>query len=94
VSTPTLDQFAREGMLFERAFTAAPQCVPSRTAPMTGRSPVAARMGRFGSPLAPDIMTAEVLRTRSYYTSVCSRYFHLDGAVSPSHVTAQFYERH
>src|ERR1043165_7444310 len=41
MSTPNIDQFAREGMLCERAFTAAPQCVPSRTALMTGRSPVA-----------------------------------------------------
>jgi N-sulfoglucosamine sulfohydrolase len=95
MSTPNLDQFAREGMLFERAFTAAPQCVPSRTALMTGRSPVAARMGRFSSPLAPDIVTApEVLRTRGYYTGVCGRYFHLDGAVQPSPVTAQVYEQH
>src|SRR5258708_12549112 len=69
MSTPTLDQFAREGPLFERAFTAAPQCVPSRTALMTGRSPVAARMGRFSSPLAPDILTApEPLRPRPYST--------------------------
>src|SRR5204863_6129201 len=58
MSTPTLDQFAHEGILFENAFTAAPQCVPSRTALMTGRSPVAARMGRFSSPLSPDIVTA------------------------------------
>jgi arylsulfatase A-like enzyme len=95
MSTPTLDQFAREGMLFERAFTAAPQCVPSRTALMTGRSPVAARMGRFSSPLAPDIITApEVLRTRGYYTGVCGRYFHLDGVVQPEAVTAQAYEKH
>jgi N-sulfoglucosamine sulfohydrolase len=94
MSTPTLDQFAREGMLFERAFTAAPQCVPSRTALMTGRSPVAARMGRFSSPLAPDIITApEVLRTRGYYTGVCGRYFHLDGVVQPEAVTAQAYEK-
>ena len=46
MSTPNLDSFGREGLVFERAFTAAPQCVPSRTALMTGRSPVAARMGR------------------------------------------------
>ena len=95
MSTPTLDQFAREGMRFERAFTAAPQCVPSRTALMTGRSPVAARMGRFSSPLPADIVTVpEVLRTRGYHTGVCGRYFHLDGVVNPSAVTAQVYEKH
>jgi len=95
MSTPTIDQFAREGMLFERAFTAAPQCVPSRTALMTGRSPVAARMGRFSSPLPPDIITVpEVLRKQGYYTGVCGRYFHLDGSITPSAVTAQVYEKH
>ena len=95
MKTPNLDQFAREGVLFTRAFTAAPQCVPSRTALMTGRSPVAARMGRFSSPLPKDIVTApEVLRTRGYHTGVCGRYFHLDGVVNPSSVTARTYEKH
>ena len=95
MSTPNLDQFAREGMRFTRAFTAAPQCVPSRTALMTGRSPVAARMGRFSSPLPPDVPTApEALRAAGYYTGVCGRYFHLDGAVNPSAVTGQVYEKH
>ena len=95
LSTPNLDAFAKEGMVFERAFTAAPQCVPSRTALMTGRSPVAARMGRFSSPLPPDVMTApEVMRTKGYYTGVCGRYFHLDGVVNPQAVTAQVYEKH
>ena len=94
MSTPNLDKFAREGMLFERAFTAAPQCVPSRTAIMTGRSPVAARMGRFSSPLPKDVVTApEVLRTKGYFTGVCGRYFHLDGVINPSPATAQAYER-
>ncbi len=97
MKTPNLDAFGREGMVFERAFTAAPQCVPSRTALMTGRSPVSARMGRFSSPLPPEIVTApEVLRTRNYYTGVCGRYFHLDGvtANTASAVTAQTYEKH
>jgi N-sulfoglucosamine sulfohydrolase len=95
ISTPNLDQFGREGMVFERAFTAAPQCVPSRTALMTGRSPVAARMGRFSAPLPADIPTApEVLRRQGYFTGVCGRYFHLDGAVNPAPATAQAYEKH
>jgi N-sulfoglucosamine sulfohydrolase len=95
MSTPNLDRFAREGMLFERAFTAAPQCVPSRTALMTGRSPVSARMGRFSSPLPPDIVTApEVLRTRGYYTGVCGRYFHLNGVINASDTTARVYDKH
>lgn len=94
IATPTLDKFAAEGVRFTRAFTAAPQCVPSRTALMTGRSPVAARMGRFSSPLPKDVPTAqEALRTKGYYTGICGRYFHLDGSVNPSQATAQAYEK-
>jgi N-sulfoglucosamine sulfohydrolase len=55
VKTPNLDRFAGQTMRFTRMFTAAPQCVPSRTAYLTGRSPVAARMGRFSSPLPRDV---------------------------------------
>ena len=95
MKTPNLDAFAREGMLFHRAFTAAPQCVPSRTAILTGRSPVAARMGRFSSPLPPEIVTLpEVLRTRNYFTGVCGRYFHLNGVINPSPETAAVYDKH
>src|SRR6266496_2337990 len=54
VKTPTLDRLAAEGMKFHRFFTACPQCVPSRAAYMTGRSPVAARITRFSSALARD----------------------------------------
>ncbi|MCX6593356.1 MAG: sulfatase [Acidobacteria bacterium] len=80
VRTPHLDRFASQGMRFDRAFTAAPQCVPSRTALMTGRSPISARMGRFSSPLPPDIVTMpERLREAGYFTGICGRLYHLDG---------------
>jgi arylsulfatase A-like enzyme len=95
MKTPNLDRFGREGMVFERAFTAAPQCVPSRVALMTGRSPVAARMGRFSAPLPREIPTApEVLKARGYYTGVCGRYFHLDGIVNPTPLTQQIYDKY
>ncbi|HVJ68477.1 MAG TPA: sulfatase-like hydrolase/transferase, partial [Caulifigura sp.] len=63
VRTPTLDRLAAEGMKFHRFFTACPQCVPSRAALMTGRSPVATRMTRFSSPLPREEVTLpELLR--------------------------------
>src|SRR5215207_4066423 len=42
--TPNLDRFASEGMLFDKQFCVAPQCVPSRAGFLTGRSAVAARI--------------------------------------------------
>lgn len=81
VATPTLDRLAADGMKFHRFFTSAPQCVPSRAALMTGRSPVAARMTRFTSPLPRDEPTfPERLREQGgYFTGVCGRNYHLDG---------------
>jgi arylsulfatase A-like enzyme len=95
MKTPNLDAFARSGMLMHRHFCAAPQCVPSRTAFLTGRSPVAARMGRFSSPLPPDVVTLpEVLRTAGYYTGVCGRYFHLNGVIKASAATEAVYTKY
>jgi N-sulfoglucosamine sulfohydrolase len=74
VKTPHLDKFASQGLRCTRMFTAAPQCVPSRAAMMTGRMPVAIRMGRFSTPLPPEIVTfPELLRTAGYFTGVCRR---------------------
>jgi arylsulfatase A-like enzyme len=86
IATPNLDRFAAAGMKFNNFFCAAPQCVPSRTAYLTGRSPVAARMGRFTSPLPPDVITLpELLRAQAgYFTGICRRQFHLDGAPGPN----------
>lgn len=95
MKTPNLDRFAAEGIRFNRAFTAAPQCVPSRTAILTGRSPVAVRMGRFNSPLPPDVVTIpEVLKSNGYRTGVCGRYYHLNGVIKPGAVTQAIYDKH
>jgi arylsulfatase A-like enzyme len=82
VKTPNLDRLAAEGMKFHRCFTAAPQCVPSRAAFLTGRSPVAARITRFSSPLPRDEITfMELLREKAgYFVGVCGRTYHLDGS--------------
>ncbi|MFN9718067.1 MAG: sulfatase-like hydrolase/transferase, partial [Planctomycetota bacterium] len=82
VRTPTLDQLASEGMKFHRFFTSAPQCVPSRAAYLTGRSPVSARMTRFSAALPRDEVTfPELLKKRAGYTiGVCGRSYHLDGS--------------
>ena len=39
IPTPRIEQVAREGMLFHRAFSAAPTCSPSRAALLTGQLP-------------------------------------------------------
>src|SRR6185312_14867940 len=38
VSTPAFDEVARNGILFYNAFSAAPQCSPSRAAILTGKN--------------------------------------------------------
>ena len=98
VRTPTLDRLAAEGMKLHRFFTSAPQCVPSRAALMTGRSPVAARITRFSSPLAADEITLpEILRSEGgYYTGICGRGYHLDGPGGnrAGQDIARLYEKH
>ncbi len=97
IATPNLDRLASEGVRFNRAFTAAPQCVPSRVAFMTGKSPAAARVGRFSSPLPRDEVTLpEILRSEGgYYTGVCGRSHHIDGWIpSTDKVSKQVWEKY
>lgn len=95
VRTPVLDKLAAEGIKFHRMFTSAPQCVPSRAAFMTGKSPVAARMTRFSAALPRDEITLpELLRAKAgYYTGICGRSFHLDGS-RQSPAIARAYDEH
>lgn len=81
VRTPHLDRLASEGLRFDRMFVSCPQCVPSRAALMTGRSPVGVRMVRFTSPLPSDIPALpDLLRDKGgYFTGIAGRSYHLDG---------------
>jgi len=91
IKTPNLDKFAAQGMRFERAYVAAPQCVPSRAALMTGRSPVALQMTRFSAPLPSEAKTwLELLRAAGWFTGVAGRTFHLDGSALPPESKAVF----
>lgn len=80
IKTPNIDRFATQGMRFTGMFTTAPQCVPSRASLMTGISPVAARITRFSSPLAADVIgLPDLLKREGYYTGACRRGHHLNG---------------
>src|SRR3954464_3914360 len=63
IRTPNLDRFAAQGLRSNRMYVTCPQCVPSRSSIMTGRSPVATQMTRFSAPLAMDVKVfPELLR--------------------------------
>lgn len=96
LKTPNLDKFASEGIKFRRAFTTAPQCVPSRASIMTGRSPVACRITRFSSPLPKDEITfPEILKQQAgYFVGVLGRTYHLDGSGRGPDVTDKVFDEH
>jgi arylsulfatase A-like enzyme len=81
VQTPNLDKLASEGMRFDRTYVAAPQCVPSRAAILTGRHPIDIGMTRFSAALPRDVtMFPEILRSQQrYFAGLCGRSYHLDG---------------
>lgn len=94
IRTPHLDRFASEGMRLDRFFCAAPQCVPSRAAFLTGLSPVAADMGRFSAPLPARIRSLpEYLKAAGYFTGIVGRNFHLDGEARGA-VSGPVYRKH
>jgi len=79
--TPNLDAFAKEGIRFERAYTTAPQCAPSRTSMFTGCSPVSIDVTRFAEPARKDVpFFSDILRKSGYWVGLDGRNHHLDGA--------------
>jgi arylsulfatase A-like enzyme len=78
--TPNFDEFASEGMRFDRAYTTAPQCAPSRTSIFTGQSAVRAGATRFGQPAKPGTQFfTDHLRNNGYWAGMDGRHQHLQG---------------
>ena len=85
VKTPRFDQFASQSIRFNRAYTTAPQCAPSRKSIMTGRSPVGLQQTLFTLPLQADaILFPELMKSQSdYFIGLVGRSHHLDGDSNP-----------
>jgi len=70
LKTPTLDAMARSGMRFDRWYSGAPVCSPTRGSAITGRHPY--RYGIFhantGHMRKQEITLAEALKTQGYRT--------------------------
>lgn len=94
IVTPNFDRFASEGVRFNRAYTTAPQCAPSRKSILTGRSPVALQQTLFTLPLQADaVLFPELLKKeKGYFIGLAGRSYHLDGDQGP--VTREIHENH
>ncbi len=78
--TPNLDAFTAEGLRFDRAYTTAPQCAPSRISIFAGRSPVALAATRFAQPARPGtLFLTDALRDAGYWVGLDGRNQHLGG---------------
>ncbi|MCP4507632.1 MAG: sulfatase-like hydrolase/transferase, partial [Fuerstiella sp.] len=77
--TPNLRKFAEQGMRFDRAYTSAPQCAPSRISIFACRSPVGLGVTRFAQPPRADVrFFTDVLREGGYWVGLDGRHQHLD----------------
>ena len=76
VKTPNLDAMAKEGVVFNRFYAAAPVCSPSRASVMSGRHPFRGNVPNHGHYLRPDEVTiAEALKSASPFFSISLRPF-------------------
>lgn len=69
LKTPAMDAMARDGVVFNRFYSGAPVCSPTRASVMTGRNPVRVNVPNHGHYLRPQETTiAEALKTVGYVT--------------------------
>jgi choline-sulfatase len=74
VKSPTLDRLAREGVVFDAAYTNSPLCTPARYCMMTGQLPSATRGYDNAAYLSSTIPTfAHYLRAGGYRTALSGK---------------------
>jgi len=74
VQTPNVDQLAREGMLFRRAYLTTSSCSPTRCSIITARYPHNTGACELHTPLPPDqYMFPQALKESGYYTVLAGK---------------------
>ncbi len=78
--TPHMDAFAREAVLFNKAYVVSPQGAPSRISVFTGRSPLNLMTLRYGHPAAANVpFFTDVLKDNGYWVGLAGAEHHLNG---------------
>jgi arylsulfatase A len=76
-STPNLDRLAKEGRVFERCYTVAVVCAPSRAAFLTGKYTIHSGVTRNEEDLPTEEVTiAEALKPLGYATALFGKWHH------------------
>jgi len=71
VQTPTMDEMAKKGFVFERFYAGAPVCSPTRASVLSGRSPIRTKVTNHGRYMRPHELTiAEILKANGYKTGI------------------------
>jgi len=84
--TPNLDEFARQGTVFSKAYAHVPLTTPSHATILTGTYPQFNHLGELGTALAKDLpYLPDLLRRRGYTTAafVGSQVLDPKGAAAP-----------
>lgn len=86
VQSPHIDQLAREGTLFERAYVQCALCMPSRASLMTGRRPdttgVVDFTVRFRDVPGDVVTLPQHFKNHGYHAAAFGKLFHNDDPVS------------
>ena len=80
VQSPHIDQLARRGVRFERAYCQYPLCQPSRTSFLSGRRPETTKVWTLDTPtrkhLGDAVFLPEHFRRNGYFTAMSGKVFH------------------
>lgn len=77
VETPNIDQLAREGTLFRRAYADVPSCIPTRYALMTGMSPQKSGVVGYTGTRVTRKKMPQTFQNAGYRTALVGRWMHL-----------------
>jgi arylsulfatase len=76
VKTPVFDGLAENGVLFTRAYSTCPSCIPARYGFLTGQFPTTSGVVGYEQKVLTDPTIPSILSEAGYYTAIAGRYMH------------------